>query len=118
METYRRLEPVIEGRGEVKGYRFVRVEENPYAYIYEMRRKEDDSFAGYEVIKRVINKQFGCESYPGAKSWGCGRAYSCGTMEAARIRFTEITERAIKRELENGEKEDGEPCEGVDVCEE
>lgn len=118
METYRRLEPVIEGRGEVKGYRFVRVEENPYAYIYEMRRKEDGSFAGYEVIKRVVNKQFGCESYPGAKSWGCGRAYSCGTMEAARIRFTEITERAIKRELENGEKEDGEPCEGVDVCEE
>lgn len=98
METIRLLEPRIEGRGEVKGYYFVRVKENPYAYIYEMRRKEDDSFAGYEVIKRVVNKQFGCESYPGAKSWGSGRAYSCGTMEAAMKRFYEISERAIRKE--------------------
>lgn len=112
------LDPVIEGRGEVKGYRFVRVEENPYAYIYEMRRKEDDTFAGYEVIKRVINHQFGCESYPGAKSWGSGRAYSCGTIEAARVRYAEITERAIKKEKENGNNEDEQSCEGFDICEE
>jgi hypothetical protein len=55
------------GRGEVKGYDFTLICKTKWGFCYEVRL--DGIITHYEVFLRKINKRFGSESYPSAKSF-------------------------------------------------
>lgn len=63
------LSKEIKGRGDVKGTLFVQFKKSDKAYIY-CRIDSNGNNDGYEVFKRRVNGKFGCESYPGSKSFG------------------------------------------------
>jgi hypothetical protein len=56
------------GRGEVKGFEFSLVSKTKWGFCHEVR--QDGIITHYEVFRRKINKRFGSESYPSAKSFG------------------------------------------------
>jgi hypothetical protein len=58
----------FSGRGEVKGFEFIQINKTNRGFLYEVRKSGHIPY--YEVFMRKINKRFGCESYPSAKSFG------------------------------------------------
>lgn len=74
----RELPMEFVGVGEVRGFRFRRVEATPLGFIYEVvipacGRKH------WEVFRRVENVRFGCVSYPKSKSFGAW-AWCCSSL--------------------------------------
>ena len=58
----------FSGRGEVKGYNFTLIYKTKWGFCYEVSL--NGIIIHYEVFRRKINKQFGCESYPTSKAFG------------------------------------------------
>lgn len=71
------LQKQIEGKGEMRGFTFNRLKESTTAYLYEVKNEFNN--VHYEVIMRLYNSRFDCESYPSSKGFGktawCYRSY-------------------------------------------
>ena len=63
----KKLNKEFIGRGEVRGFKFTQIRATKRAFLYEV---DADGVICYEVFKRMINKQYDCESYPGSNSFG------------------------------------------------
>ena len=83
----KQIEKTFIGKGEVKGFSFTQIQQNDYAYIYEV---DTGNGIHYEVFQHRINKQFNCVSYPRSKSFGVW-AWSYNTKEDAYYKFQTLT---------------------------
>ena len=59
----KKVEPIIKGRGEVRGLTFTRIKETENVYVYEQRFDETGEVLGYEVFEKKYSV-----SYPITKS--------------------------------------------------
>ena len=84
--TITTLPTQFQGRGEVKGYIFTQVRKTDKALLYKVSSGDREH---YEVLKRIINTRFACESYPTSKAFGIW-AWTCMTLEAALNKFAEL----------------------------
>jgi len=75
------------GSGEVKGYDFTLICKTKWGFCYEVRL--DGIITHYEVFRRKINKRFGSESYPTAKSFGYW-AWTYKTKEQAILKLNSL----------------------------
>ncbi len=76
METIKLLPEKFIGRGEVRGIQFAQICKTERAFCYGV--SINGVITHYEVFKRKINLQFGCESYPTAKAFGLwAYTYTC-----------------------------------------
>ncbi len=88
-EEIRLLKKKFSGKGEVSGYEFNRIKSNKVAYIYSVGNH-------FEVLRRTVNKQYNCETYPSSKQWGrIGWTYM--TEEAALKKFKKLTKKYSKK---------------------
>lgn len=76
------LEKEFEGKGEVKGRRFVQLASNDAGYLYEVV-PHDGSTSWFEVFKRKVNTYFDCISFPTSKAFGL---WAWTTPSASRAR--------------------------------
>ena len=81
------LEKQFTGRGEVRGFSFKQLQENEYAYIYQVK---SESTTWYEVFQKRENSQYSCISYPSSKAFGKW-AWWQPTLEKATDKFNLIT---------------------------
>jgi hypothetical protein len=86
----------FDGKGEVKGYRFLHVHSNDYAYIYAVYNKDTNGLSHYEVFEHKENRQYDCITYPKSPAFG-QYAYTIKGIENAERKFEELTRRVIKR---------------------
>lgn len=84
----------IKGRGNVRGTTFRQLSKSDKAYVYE-RIDAYGNNDGYEVFRRRMNKKFGCESYPGSKSFGIW-AWCFNSLDKAMERFEYINNKYNK----------------------
>lgn len=84
----------IKGRGDVKGIIFKQIAKSEKAYVYERTDSEGNN-DGYETFRRKINKKFGCESYPGSKSFGIW-AWCFNSIDKAMAKFDYINNKYEK----------------------
>ena len=77
MENLRLLPAEFTGIGEVNGFQFKRIIENPKYYVYQVT---DEGKRHFELIKRVINKKYNKEYYPKSKEFGI-KAWTARTLE-------------------------------------
>ena len=84
----------IKGRGDVKGITFKQIAKSEKAYVYERTDSEGNN-DGYETFRRKINKKFGCESYPGSKSFGIW-AWCFNSIDKAMAKFDYINNKYEK----------------------
>ena len=77
---------LCHGKGEVRGFQFSACRVGVFSTIY---RVTVDSTIHFEVFEKRINKQYGCESYPGSKSFGQW-AWTYPTENQAVIKFRDI----------------------------
>lgn len=73
------------GKGEVSGYKFRQIKRGRYVYIYEVDNH-------YEVFKRIINRQYNCESYPSSKQFG-KTAFVVKSLSEAAKKYSELTKK-------------------------
>lgn len=91
----------FEGGGEMKGYKYKKIENNTYAYIFEVKNIEDEDIVFYEVIKRRIvplcidfNNRIYSETeykevYPNANKFG-DEGFIYKSLEKAINKFNKI----------------------------
>lgn len=85
------LQKEFDGRGEVKGTRFVQRLANEYAFLYECF--PDNSAPYFEVFKRKENNYFECVSFPTSKAFGRW-AWTTHSASRAREIFDNITKKS------------------------
>lgn len=74
------------GRGEVRGFKFTQLRKTNRAFMYEIDTGDQ---IHYECFKRLINKRYSCESYPGSKSFGI-TAFTFMKVESAIEKFNQL----------------------------
>jgi hypothetical protein len=93
VEEIKELRTEIEGRGEVKGFKFELVNESSFSYLYEKRSLASNRVT-YEVFKRKVNKQYNCISYPSSKAFGVW-AWEYKAYSDAYDKFQELDEKGL-----------------------
>lgn len=92
----KKLDDIIKGRGEVKGFTFHKVAESDHAYAYEQRFDETGQVMGYEVFEKRVNTMFDCESYPKSEAFGIW-AYAVNDKSNIKVYMDMIDDRVRKR---------------------
>ena len=90
------------GVGEVKGFKFVQIEQGLYAYVYQVNgghyevfeRKYSSKLIDFD--KRLYSETEFKETYPSARLFG-STAFSCKNLGDARNKFREINEKVKER---------------------
>ncbi len=67
MDEIKSLSKKFIGRGEVRGFQFAQIFKTERAFCYQVHI--NGVISHYEVFRRKINHQYGCESYPTAKAF-------------------------------------------------
>lgn len=98
MSKVKELSKEIRGIGEVSGYRFIRVKEDEYVYLYRVEMIDDSSVYHWEVFERRVNPVYLCEKYPRSKVFGeWAFTYRRDEYDLAIDKFNELSARCFNR---------------------